>query len=162
MILHFASTICSLGRFTSRMSGKTIFWPGSFGSLWNNRCVGLWKYKPMSRQVEISVPHQSARAILDTIESLSFITLITHFSTPNSVHIACKVRPKHLQALINILTKMGCGETYGTIDVFPLIMSRPIVDSEKRVKRSYVISDRMTIDEIQVKLTCEILNSKVL
>jgi hypothetical protein len=104
----------------------------------------------MSRQVEIAVPPQSARAILDTIESLSFITLITHFSTTDSVHISCKVRPKHLQALINILTKMGCGESYGTIDVFPLIMSRPVVDREKRVKRSYMISDRMTIDEIQV------------
>jgi hypothetical protein len=116
----------------------------------------------MSRQVEVTVPHHSARTVLDIISSSTLVSTVTHFTTQEAVRISFKVRPKHLQSVVDDLTKVGCGETYGTIDVFPLIMSRPVVEREKRVKRSYVISDRMTIDEIQVKSTCEILNSQVL
>jgi hypothetical protein len=106
----------------------------------------------MSRQVEVAVPHHSSRAVLDLLEdSTSLVTSVTHFTTQDIVHISFKVRPKHLQAVVDQLSDIGCGETYGTIDVYPLIMSRPLVDREKRRKRSYTISDRMTIDEIQVR-----------
>ena len=104
----------------------------------------------MSRQVEVAVPHHSARNVLDLLDASTLVNTLTHFTTQEAIRISFKVRPKHLQAVIDQLTGIGCGETYGTIDVYPLIMSRPVVDREKRVKRSYAISDRMTIDEIQV------------
>jgi hypothetical protein len=104
----------------------------------------------MSRQVEVTIPHHSARTVLDIISSSTLVNTVTHFTTQEAVRISFKVRPKHLQAVVDQLTDIGCGETYGTIDVYPLIMSRPIVEFEKRAKRSYMISDRMTIDEIQV------------
>jgi hypothetical protein len=104
----------------------------------------------MSRQVEVAVPHHSARTVLDLLDASTLVNTLTHFTTQEAVRISFKVRPKHLQKVVDQLTDIGCGETYGTIDVYPLIMSRPIVEFEKRAKRSYMISDRMTIDEIQV------------
>jgi hypothetical protein len=105
----------------------------------------------MSRQVEVAVPHHSSRAVLDLLEASTLVTSVAHFTTQEAVRISFKVRPKHLQAVVDQLSDIGCGETYGTIDVYPLIMSRPLVEQEKRRKRSYMISDRMTIDEIQVR-----------
>lgn len=104
----------------------------------------------MSRQVNIIIPLCYSRIVLDELEKSTIIFHINSFITQNLIHISFKVRSKHLQEIINKLTKIGCGEAYGSIDVYSLVMSRPIIDKEKSTKRLYIISDRMTIDEIQV------------
>ncbi len=80
---------------------------------------------------------------------------IVRFNTVDSVHISFKVQDKHLEEILHSLMDRGVGENFGTIDVFSLIATRPVVDfkgerKDKDRKKHYSISDRMTIEEIQV------------
>mmetsp|Transcript_2348 Transcript_2348/g.3604 ORF Transcript_2348/g.3604 Transcript_2348/m.3604 type:complete len:401 (-) Transcript_2348:35-1237(-) len=105
----------------------------------------------MVRHVDIVVPHHYGNTVMEELDSCPSVFKITHFSTQDSLHINFKVRPKHLQDVVTRLSKIGCGEAYGTIDVFAVVMSRPAVvfKDNKPTKKAYAISDRMSIDEIQ-------------
>ena len=83
---------------------------------------------------------------------------VVRFNTVDSVHISFKVQDKHLEEVLHELMNRGVGEAFGTIDVFSLIATRPIInfksgDLVKDKKKSYSISDRMTVAEIEVH-TC--------
>lgn len=60
--------------------------------------------------------------------------------------------PKHLQRIVVALADIGCGESFGTIDVTATVLSRPqppLRETFKGKKRLYRIGDRMTVDEIE-------------
>jgi hypothetical protein len=81
---------------------------------------------------------------------------IVRFNTVDSVHITFKVKDKHLEEVLHMLMERGCGETFGTIDVFSVIATRPVVNFKGEdlleKKKSYSISDRMTKEEIEVSI----------
>lgn len=108
----------------------------------------------MVRHVNVVIPHQYADIVLKELKISPFVFKLASFRTEYTTHVDFKVRPKHLQSVITSLSDIGCGEAFGSIDVFSLVMSRPAIayKGQKPIKkkREYAISDRMTIDEIQV------------
>ena len=108
----------------------------------------------MVRHVNVVIPHQYGENVLAELRASPFVFKLAKFSTHEALHINFKVRPKHLQDVITALSDIGCGEAYGSIDVFSLVMSRPAIaykgQKPLKKKREYAISDRMSMDEIQV------------
>jgi hypothetical protein len=75
------------------------------------------------------------------------------FNTFTTVHISFKVHPKHLQDVIIRLGAAGCGESFGTIDVFACLLTRPLLHVKEAGAENkpmkYSVSDRLTLDEIE-------------
>ena len=89
------------------------------------------------------------------LHNLCAVFKVVRFNTVDSVHISFKVQDKHLEEVLYELMNRGVGEAFGTIDVFSLIATRPIINFKsgallKDKKKSYSISDRMTVAEIEV------------
>ena len=108
------------------------------------------------RYVCIVIPPGNAEYVLHTLQTSKNIGALSKFDAEDGTHINFRIIPKNLQEVLIQLTKIGCGESYGQIDVFDSIISRPVLSKEKhfdnngRRERSYKISDRMTMDEIEV------------
>jgi hypothetical protein len=119
-----------------------------------NRNNVTWKNNIMVRHVNVVVPHEYADIVFKELKLSPFVFKLASFTTRDTTHIDFKVRPKHLQDVITALSDTGCGEAFGSIDVFSLVMSRPAIAYKGqrpiKKKREYAISDRMSIDEIQV------------
>lgn len=108
----------------------------------------------MSRHVNVCVPHESAEIICELLYSISHVHKIVRFNTFTTVHISFKLQAKHLQEVILRLGAAGCGETYGTIDVFSCLLTRPLLQVKEagganKKTHKYSVSDRLTVDEIE-------------
>ena len=102
------------------------------------------------RYVCIVVPFECADPVLDVIRSNRHAFSLTSTKADDGTHVTFRIVPKHLQSVLIRLTKIGCGESYGTIDVLDSVLTRPVPVKEN-VGRVYSISDRMTLDEIEVR-----------
>ena len=107
----------------------------------------------MSRHVNVCVPHEYADNISHLLYTFPHVYKIVRFNTFTTVHLSFKVQPKHLQDVIMRLGNAGCGESYGTIDVFTCLLTRPLLEVKEaggvNKRPKYSISDRMTVDEIE-------------
>jgi len=108
----------------------------------------------MSRLVTATIPLDYENVLMGELHRNRYVfrpSLITSNMSANKVsQVTFIVRSKHLQGVITHLTQVGCGKQWGTIDVTPLLMTRPSIRYKDRsMKKSYVISDRMPVDEIQ-------------
>lgn len=107
------------------------------------------------RRVHIVVPERFLDEVMAVVQSNKYTFCVQKFLADDGVHISFRIQPKHLQGIMVYLTKMGCGEAFGTIDVYDTILSRPAAPAKAKVDgtsaRLYSISDRMTIDEIEVR-----------
>ena len=107
----------------------------------------------MSRHVNVCVPHSHADHISHLLYTFPHAFKIVRFNTFTTVHISFKVQPKHLQEVILRLGAAGCGESYGTIDVFACVLTRPLLEvkvaGSENKRPKYSVSDRLTVDEIE-------------
>lgn len=113
----------------------------------------------MVRLVNIVLPLNKASSVLDKIASLEqggFVFQRQFFETEKDGHVSFKAKDKHLQYILEKLHDVGCGVSFGQIDVLTLVLSKPPIEeiihsddnARSRKQRAYRISDRMTIDEI--------------
>jgi hypothetical protein len=104
--------------------------------------------------VNLVVPHEFGDRITHLLYGLPQVHKIVRFNTFTTVHISFKLQAKHLQEVIIRLGGEGCGETYGTIDVFACLLTRPLLQvkeagSDNKKTHKYSVSDRLTVDEIE-------------
>ena len=126
---------------------------------WNHNSILLAKsnyslrVQKMSRHVSVCVPHDYADHISHLLFNFPHAFKIVRFNTFTTVHISFKVSPKHLQEVIVRLGAAGCGDSYGTIDVFSCLLTRPLLEvkvaGEENKTPKYSVSDRLTVDEIE-------------
>lgn len=106
------------------------------------------------RRVQLVVPQHTKTEVVGAITANPFCYSLQEFNQDDGVHIAFRIPPKHLQSIIVQLSSIGCGDSYGTIDVTTTVLSRPLPPARQALeggkKRLYRINDRMTIDEIEV------------
>lgn len=115
----------------------------------------------MVRLVNIVVPLNKVRSVLDKIIDLEqggFVFQKQCFETERDGHVSLKAKDKHLQFILEKLHSVGCGVSFGQIDVLTLVLSKPPIQEifpsasnkvpQSKKQRAYRISDRMTIDEI--------------
>lgn len=106
----------------------------------------------MSRHVTATVPREHEGDVMRQLQGNDKVLRPNVYPCGDGLClITFIVRPKHLQEIITNLGLIGCGQSWGTIDVVPLLMTRPSIRSKERsTKRAYAISDRMSVDEIQL------------
>lgn len=108
----------------------------------------------MSRLVTVTIPRVYESTLMTELQRNKYVFRpslnVSSDDGRGSSLITFVVRSKRLQGVITHLTQVGCGQQWGTIDVTPLLMTRPSIRFKEKIsKKEYAISDRMPIDEIQ-------------
>lgn len=115
----------------------------------------------MVRLVSITIPLSKYSNTLSVLQQLvdEYVFQLTYYRSDEFQHITFKTKDKHLQFVLDKIQQTGCGVRFGQIDVMSLVLSKPgvinpIIDredsitSERKKKRAYRVSDRMSVDEI--------------
>lgn len=102
----------------------------------------------MIRQVQVTIPNPKSFEVLSVLEPHPDAHNVVLLHGEGHAVIIFRAKPKRIQIILDALGEIGCGGTWGTIDIIALQMTKPRLTSSKRGPRQYRIDDRMTIEEI--------------
>lgn len=117
----------------------------------------------MVRLINIMVPLAKQNDVMICLMKLTshpFIYRLTTFTTlDEKAHFSCKAKDKYIPHIVNQLESIGCGVSYGSIDVVLLLLSKPAINNVHNrhsyrnlprvtAKDPIPESSKLTIDEV--------------